>query len=194
MAEAIARDMEELAVCGDPKSSDPFLATMSGILDQARPHVLNGQGKPMSKGMLSTKLKMLPGEQKRNKKNMRFFTGVNVEQDYRIKLAERATAVGDRFLEGESSILAFGVPIAPIPLFPEDRGSKRDESHLLLMDPKNVFVGIWRKIRVESARDISKGVVKVVITMRFDVCLSEPDATRASRGHRPSHRLHRSKR
>ena len=123
MAEAIARDMEELLICGDTKSADPFLATMDGVLMQARRHQVEGGGKPISKALLSQLLKALPGAQKRNKKNMRFFTGINAEQDYRSKLAERATAVGDRFLEGESSILAFGVPIVPVPLFPEDRGN-----------------------------------------------------------------------
>ena len=177
MAEAIARDMEELLICGDTKSSDDFLSTMDGILVQARRHVVAAQGQPISKALLSQLLKVLPGEQKRNKKNMRFFTGTNAEQDYRSKLAERATAVGDRFLEGESAILAFGVPIVPVPLFPEDRGGKQDETHVLLMDPKNVFVGIWRRIRIESDRDISQGVIKIVVTMRFDVCLSEADAT-----------------
>jgi hypothetical protein len=177
MADAIARDIEELAICGDTKSPDPFLATMDGVLVQTRRHVVDAQGQPLSKGLLSKLLKVLPGPEKRNKKNMRFFTGTNAEQDYRSKLAERATAVGDRFLEGESSILAFGVPIVPIPLFPEERGAKHDQTHVLLCDPKNIFVGIWRKIRIESDREISQGVIKIVVSMRFDVCVSEPQAT-----------------
>lgn len=177
MADAIARDIEELAICGDTKSDDPFLATMDGVLVQARRHVVDARNQPLSQGLLSQMLKTLPGPEKRNKKNMRFFTATNVEQDYRSRLAERATAVGDKFLEGESSILAFGVPIVPIPLMPEERGPSKDQSHALLCDPKNIFVGIWRKIRIESDRDISRGVIKVVVTMRFDVCLSEPKAT-----------------
>ena len=176
MAEAIARDMEELLICGDTKSDDAFLSTMDGILTQARRHVVDGQGKPISKELLSKLIKVLPGPHKRNKQNMRFFTGTNAEQDYRSKLAERATAVGDKFLEGVAPIPAFGVPIVPIPLFPEDRGSKHDQTHIVLLDPKNVFLGVWRRIRIESDREISQGVIKIVVTMRFDVCLSEPEA------------------
>src|SRR5262245_52696060 len=35
MADAIARDMEEVAINGDTASPDPFLATMNGLLKQA---------------------------------------------------------------------------------------------------------------------------------------------------------------
>ena len=43
--------------------------------------------------------------------------------------------------------------------------------------PRTSFVGIWRRIRIESDREISQGVIKIVVTLRFDVCVSEPDAT-----------------
>jgi len=31
----------------------------------------------------------------------------------------------------------------------------------VLCNPKNLHVGIWRNIRVESARDISEGTLKI---------------------------------
>jgi hypothetical protein len=34
-------------------------------------------------------------------------------------------------------------------------------------------VGIWRQIRVESARDISEGTLKIVATLRFDTKFAE---------------------
>jgi len=177
MAEAIARDQEDLIINGDTKSADPFLKTMDGLLVQSRRHVIDAQGKAINKDLLSNLLKILPAEQKRNKNKMCFLTGINAEQDYRSTLAERATAVGDKFLEGGTPIMAFGLPIMSVPLFPENLGAHQDQTHVLLCDPKNVFVGIWRQIRVKTAEDISKGTVKVVTTMRFDVVLSEPEAT-----------------
>ena len=36
LADAIARDMEDVAINGDTASVDPFLATMDGILKQGR--------------------------------------------------------------------------------------------------------------------------------------------------------------
>jgi len=43
----------------------------------------------------------------------------------------------------------------------------------VLCNPKNLHVGIWRNIRVESARDISEGTLKIVATLRFDVKFAE---------------------
>ena len=39
---------------------------------------------------------------------------------------------------------------------------------MLLTDPKNINVGIWRQVRLETDKDISEGVVKIVATLRFD--------------------------
>ena len=73
-------------------------------------------------------------------------------------------------------MLYSGVPVQPIPLFPEDLGEFNDQTAVLLGNPKNIHVGIWRKIRVESTRDISEGVLKIVVTVRFDVKLAEVGA------------------
>jgi len=118
-------------------------------------------------------LKTLPSEHLRDKRQMRFLTSVDADLDYRNTLAERATAVGDKFLEGDSPVLYSGVPIRPIPLFPEDLGAVNDQTVALLCNPKNIHVGIWRNIRIESARDISEGSLKIVATLRFDVKYAE---------------------
>jgi hypothetical protein len=99
---------------------------------------------------------------------MKYLTSVDAELDYRNSLAERATAAGDRFLEEDTPALYSGIPVQPIPLFPENLGAGSDQSALLLCNPKNINVGIWRQIRIESAREISEGILKIVVTMRFD--------------------------
>ncbi|MFP2956551.1 hypothetical protein HRD49_08190 [Corallococcus exiguus] len=48
---------------------------------------------------------------------------------------------------------------------------------MLLTNPKNIHVGIWRQIRIESARDISEGTLKVVATLRFDAKFAEESGT-----------------
>lgn len=169
MAEAIARDMEEVTISGDSTSPDPFLAVLDGILRQATSNIVDAVGTPITKDLLRDLLKTLPSEHLREKKSMRFFTSVDADLDYRNSLAERPTAVGDKFLEGDTPVLYSGVPVQPIPLFPENLGMANDQTSVVLCHPKNIHVGIWRNIRVESARDISAGVLKIVATLRFDV-------------------------
>ncbi|MCA9528500.1 MAG: phage major capsid protein [Myxococcales bacterium] len=173
MAEAISRDMEEVLINGDTLSADPFLAVMDGALKQATSNVVDAGGAAISKNLLRDILKTIPSEHLRDKKAMRFMTSVDADLDYRNTLAERATAVGDRLLEGDTPVLYSGVPLQPIPLFPENLGAGSDQTVILLCNPKNIHVGIWRNIRVESARDISEGTLKIVATLRFDVKFAE---------------------
>jgi HK97 family phage major capsid protein len=177
MADAIARDMEEVAINGDTTSTDPFLATMNGLLKQATSHVVDAGGAPLTKDLLRDILKTIPSEYLRDKKSMRFLTSVDADLGYRNTLAERATAAGDRLLEEDAPVLYSGVPVQPIPLFPENQGAGGDQTSVLFCHPKNIQVGIWRQIRLESERDISAGALKVVATLRFDVKFADEIGT-----------------
>ena len=180
MADAIARDMEEVAVNGDTASVDPFLATLDGVLKQATSNIVDAAGAPLTKDLLRDLLKTLPSEYLRDKKAMRFLSSVDADLGYRNTLAERGTVAGDRFLEEDAPVLYSGVPVQPIPLFPENLGAGHDQTAVLLCNPKNIQVGIWRQIRIESAREISEGTLKVVATLRFDVKFAEePGAAKA---------------
>jgi len=168
IAEAIARDMEELVIKGDTTSTDPFLALMDGLIKQATSHVVDVAGGPISKNVLADLLKTLPSEYLVDKKVMAFLGSVDADLNYRSSLAERATVGGDKFLEQDTPVLYSGVPFVPIPLFPEDLGTTGNQTAVLLTNPKNVMVGIWRQIRIETQRLISEGVLHIVATMRFD--------------------------
>jgi len=168
IAEAAGRDMEEVIINGDKTSTDPFLATLDGLLKQAKSHVVDAAGVTITKDLLRDMLRSLPSEYLRDKKAMTFLTSVDAELGYRNSLAERATVGGDKFLETDAPVLYSGVPITTVPLFPENLGSTSDRTVALLTNPKNVHVGIWRQIRLESFRDVSAGVLRVVATMRFD--------------------------
>jgi hypothetical protein len=173
IAEAAGRDMEEIVVNGDKASADPFLAVLDGVIKQATSHVVDAAGTPISKNLLRDLLKSLPSEYLRDKKQMAFLTSVDAELDYRNTLAERATVGGDRFLEEDAPVLYSGVPMRPIPLFPENLGPQNNRTVSLLCNPKNIHVGIWRQIKLESIRDPSAGVLKIVATLRFDARFAE---------------------
>lgn len=174
MAEAISRDMEELVINGNRLSSDPFLAVMDGILAQANTFVVDAVGTKVSADLLQFLLKALPSEHLRHRNMMRFLTSVDTELDYRTLLSARLTGVGDRFLETDAPIMHGGVRLLPIPLFPENLGEQSNQTTILLINPSNIAVGIWRQIRFETDRDISAGVLKIVATLRFDVKIIDP--------------------
>jgi len=176
MGEAVARDMEDILIRGDRTSADPFLAKFDGVLKQAASNIVDAQDRPLGKDVLRDLLKAMPSPYRRNKTTMRFLTSCDAETDYRDSLAERATPLGDRNLEQDMPAVYSGVPVTDVPLFPEDLGPAGNQTNVLFTDPKNINVGIWRQIRIESDRLISEGVLLVVVTIRFDAKYAEETA------------------
>jgi len=173
LGKAVSRDLEEVVINGDTTSADPFLAQLDGILAQAQSNVVDAAAGPVTKALFNDLLKALPPRYRKNKRELRHYLAADGELDYRDTLAERATAMGDRFIETDVPVFASGVPVVGVPLFPDDLGVGNDQTNIILTHPKNIHVGVWRQIRVESARDISKGVLKIVVTLRADVKYAE---------------------
>jgi hypothetical protein len=176
MAEAIARDVDEVVIQGERGSPDSFLGKLDGILKQARSNIVDAQLQSANKSVFRDMLKTLPHPFVRNKKLLRFFTSINAELDYKDSLSERATAVGDKYVEDDVDATYSGVPILDVPMFPEAQGPGANATSVLLTDPKNINVGIWRNIRVEVDKIVTDGVLVIVATLRFDVKYAEETA------------------
>lgn len=177
LAERVALDMDEMIVNGDTASPDPFLAKFDGILKQASVNVVTVGGNPLTKTIFRDMLKAMPTEFLRNKRRLRFLTSVDAELDYRDTTNARETALGDRYLQQDVPVAYSGIPLIDVPVFPETLGGGNNETQVLLTDPKNVNVGIWRRVTMETDKDISAGVLIVVATLRFDVRFAERRAT-----------------
>lgn len=175
LAERISLDMDEVVIKGDTTSGDAFLAKFDGIIKQASTNVVSVGSNPISKTVFRDMLKTMPSEFMRNKKRMRFLVSTDTEIDYRDLVAARETGLGDRFLEEDVPVAYSGVAVIDCPLFPENLGGGSD-SVALLTDPKNINVGIYRQITIETDKDISAGVLVVVATLRFDVKFIEERA------------------
>lgn len=184
MAERIATDMDEIVVNGDKTSSDPTLAKLDGILKQSTSHVVDAAGASTTKNIWHQMVKSMPSEFLRNKKQLRFFTSVQSELDYRDSLAERGTIGGDKWIADDVPVSYTGIPIVDVPLFPESiayGAPSVNTTDSILTDPKNIQVGIWRNIRVETDKLISEGVLIIVATIRFDVKYAhEPAVVKAT--------------
>ena len=66
--------------------------------------------------------------------------------------------------------------VMSVPLFPEDIGTSNHCTDAILIDPKNINVGVWRDITIETDKLISEGVLLIVATLRFDMKLIEETA------------------
>jgi HK97 family phage major capsid protein len=180
LAKAISRDMEDVILNGSRLSTDPTLAVLDGVVTQARSTVVDAVDGTLDRSVLFQMLRALPNEYLRDKKAMRFLVASGSELTYRNSLIDRATAVGDQLLQTDAPVMFAGVPIESLPMLPETLGAAGNQTVALLCHPKNINVGIYRQIRFETARDIEKGVLKIVATLRFDVkWMEEPGVCKA---------------
>lgn len=169
MAERISTDMDDVASNSDTTSAEPDLAQFDGLIKQATTNIFDNLNGDTDKDLFDGMVKKLPSEFLRNRKALRLMTSVKSELDYRNSLAERATVVGDKFLETDAPVLYAGIPVVSIPLFPENLGVGSNCTSPILSDPKNMNFGIWRNIRIETDKFASEGVLIIVATLRFDV-------------------------
>ena len=176
MGAALSRDMEEVLISGDTSSGDTFLAQLDGILKQATSNVVDAGTVAISKGLLRDMIKVMPSEYLRDRTMLRFLTSVDAETDFSDALSDRQTIMGDAKLEEAPKTRYSGVPVVPVPLMPENLGSGTNTTDIILTDPKNINVGIWRQIRIETFNDVRAGVLAIVPTLRFDVKYAEETA------------------
>lgn len=166
IAERAALDLEELIIAGDTATvGDDYLALMDGVLKLATDNVVDGAGGAVSASLFNDMLKALPTRYRRNRGSMAFFVAPDVEQDYRLALSSRGTALGDDLLTGNRAVPVFGVPMRGAALMPA--------TNMLFTDPQNIIFGIQRAIRIESERLISEREVKIVLTARVAIQIEE---------------------
>lgn len=184
LSKAWARDTEEVVIRGDTTSTDDLYAQFNGVLKRATSNVVNAAGGKVDRLLLRDMLATMPEEWARDTDPLRYLSSRNGELAYRESLANRTTSLGDAAIGAVGGVMRqvgyAGIPIQKIPLMPENLGVSTNYTNVVLADPKNIEVGIWRRIKMRSAEDIRKGVVFTVITVRMDVVYQhEPAVVKA---------------
>jgi len=137
MATQFANDLEELYINGDLLGvaalesdlvdggsgtqyiKDEYLALFDGWLKLAgQSHLVDAQGANISSNIFSKMIKEMPDKWKRVRRNMRFMTSTDHEQNYRNSVSARATAAGDSALNSTQNMTPFGIEVVPLPLLP----------------------------------------------------------------------------
>jgi hypothetical protein len=170
IAERAALDLEELIVLGDTGSADSYLALVDGILALTPTgHTIDGSGiTDIDKGLFKEAIQRMPTRYLRNRAMMKHYVSHHVEMEYRDSIADRATSLGDEKISKFTPMFAYGTPVQPTAMMPDNK--------LFLSYPKNIVWGIQRDIMIETDKDIRRRVLIIVLTMRCDVKIEEPQA------------------
>lgn len=177
IAERAALDTEELALLGDKayvNAADPdeqaYLNQLDGWMKRGLTdgHRVDAGNATISKELFKAGLKAMPTQYQRNKTQLRHFVSVNNATEYRDTLANRGTGLGDQMVQNDAPLMSFGSRVQEVALMPEANG--------LFTDPKNLIFGIQRQVSMEFDKDITARVYIIVLTMRVDFQVEEPDA------------------
>lgn len=135
MATQMANDTEELMINGDTLGharlesdliaggsgvnyiKDSFLGLFNGwlrLLDSG--NIYDAQNANLSTAVFSGMIKKMPVKFRRTRRNLRFLLALDLEQNWREKVASRATAQGDQSLMTADRVPVFGIPLVPVPL------------------------------------------------------------------------------
>jgi HK97 family phage major capsid protein len=164
----VSLDLEELLINGDTNSADSYLALFDGALALAG-HTVDGTTlNAIDKDVFKSALQEMPTQYLRNLAAMNFLMSWHNVIEYRDTLAGRSTGAGDDFYLNRPTVTAFGVPIAPAALMPNDE--------ILFTYPQNLIFGIQRDIMIETDKDIRERTLIVVLTMRIAIQAEEADA------------------
>lgn len=167
VAEAVARDIEEVALNGDTASTDDFLTAFDGFIKMAVTNVFNAQDSTTSKEIWREMLRTLPSRYLRSKNDYAIYTSVDSAADYFNTLTNRIGDASDSRLDKGGEASWWNMPVRPVPLMLENVGTGSHCTTPLFLDPKNAHVGMQRTVRLDTDRDIRARAVIIVITVRF---------------------------
>jgi hypothetical protein len=176
LSEAVGRDAEKVLIQGETSSADPLLAQLDGILKKATSNTGDGASGRVDADLLDSMLRQLPKEFIGETDQMQYMTSVNAQLDYNKYLAARGTQLGDTTLENGGVPKYHKIPVEDYTLWPETLFTGANETNVLLAHPKNIDYGIWKQVRLDTGKDVSAGVLIIVVETWFDVIYVEETA------------------
>lgn len=177
LAKKCKSSMEKIVIQSDTGLGAGDLAAMDGILVQATDHQVDLLDQQPDEDTFYEVLLGLPQQFREDRAQLMFFTSQDAEERYRKSLKNRFGSFGDGFITGSPDTQGAGVAVTGVPYFPEDIGTGAHCTDLLLTDPMNIHVGVWKEFTLKTDENISTDDLIIVLRTRFDVKVEVTDAT-----------------
>ena len=114
----------------------------------------------------------LPRKYIRQRGDWRYWASYDIEDDYRNKLRDRSTALGDTAQTEGGDLVYKGIPVATV--------GNMNTGEIMLGHPDNTVYGIRRDIRIESEREAKHERTDFIVTLRVDAHFEDEKAVAAS--------------
>lgn len=206
MATQMGNDLEDIAINGDTRSTEPGIGVDDGFRKRAveggagqtgAAHVLDHGGDVLNRAAFQKALKAMPRKYMKKRQGLRFLTSSNAIQDWLFSFNETETGMVNLNADGQglnnpvvpegaAGFIAgrpFGVPLQEVPLFLEDRvdggalsEAAGDTTDLWLTFPENMIWGIKRDITVYREFKPKKDTIEYTVYTRQGVQIENLDA------------------
>lgn len=175
-------ELDKLMLNGDKSGGTAdYLEILDGIFHQISTHTVDNNGVTLSDTVLFNMLKAFPQEYMRNEADLRFYVSHLARLDYIKSLGDKnVDSAFIRYVLENNKPAYLGIPIVKVPaIVTENLGTGSTAytgSKALLINPKNIIMGVHRDITYEFQRQPRKRVIEVTMTMKLDVKLEEETA------------------
>ncbi len=176
----VGSDVEDGAINGvlGGSNADAFLNLIDGWLARQTSYTVAGSGAQLDKQALKRLWKRLPRQYRRDKRKMAFFTAEDAVVDYVDTLANRIGPEAEKALrDGDDNPRWSTIPLVGIPRWPDSLGVTQDRTSILLADPKNLWVGFQRIVKLEQWRDHDAMQTVFNVSVKFDTAIAFEPAT-----------------
>ena len=144
------------------------------------------------KTLLSKAIKAMPRKYMQRRNELRFYTGVNLQQDYINGLTNvydgrgnppdiasgviRGDVTAASGSAGATVPFAYGIPLKEVPLFNETLGASANQGYIELTFPQNRVRGIKRDVQVHRNFSPKKDAIEYTVFFRTGVQIENPEA------------------
>lgn len=175
MAARIGLDVDDLVMNSNTASADPFYNRFNGMRVSAG-HTVDLGGTVYGKDVMKEMMKSLPKAYKNDRKMLAFFASLSSAENYQDELAGRATALGDKYLEGSDAMFYSGARVVDTSVIPEDLGTPPNyRTEAILCDPRNAIIAYKDKVTFETDRDIEARLWIIVATIWVAFGFEQPE-------------------
>ncbi len=179
IAEAVGRDLEEIAIKSDTDDADTSFNLFDGIVQSlvdANQNIYDAAAAASYVEILDGMIAKLPSRYRRNWASLVCFVPVSMRDGYEQEIGARATNLGDSYVGDRQEPRYRSIPLVEVPLLTGTQNTVDYSKFAILCDPQNLKVGWHRRVRVEKFRDPREGGMSFVPSCRYDVQWAENKA------------------
>lgn len=166
IGEKVGIDLEEIALASDTLSGDADLATQNGWIKLITSNVVDAADANISQAIFESAHTAVPMRFRRGKH--KWFVQEHAGETWRNVTSARQTALGDAAILQGMIPPAVGMPVVQVGNMPVTAagGGHPAVSKALYCDPKNLLLGFFRDIRIETERVARESATYIVVTCR----------------------------